>query len=100
MSKRIRVTPEELGQASSKFSELAGTYTDIYTQLLQQASTMGQAWEGEDNMAFVNQITGFSEDLKAMANHLEQASQALKTQQQNYEQRQQANISSVQKLTN
>lgn len=100
MSKRIRVTPEELQTASGQLAELSASYTDIYTQLLQQASTMGQAWEGEDNQQFVNQITGFTEELKSMADKLQTASDALKVQSKNYAERQQSNMQSVQQLTN
>jgi WXG100 family type VII secretion target len=100
MSKRIRVTPEELQQASGQLAEFSATYTDIYTNLLQQASTMGQAWEGADNQQFVNQIQGFTEELKSMAQKLQTASDALKTQATNYADRQQSNIQAVQQLTN
>ena len=100
MAKRIRVTPEELQAASGQFAELSVSYTDIYSQLLQQASTMGQAWEGEDNQQFVNQITGFTEELKSMADKLQTASDALKVQANNYSERQQSNMQSVKQLTN
>ena len=100
MAKRIRVTPEELQAASGQLAEFSATYTDIYSQLMQQANTMGQAWEGEDNQSFVNQINGFTEELKNMAQKLQTASEALKSQANNYAQRQQANVAAVQQLTN
>lgn len=100
MGKVIRVTPEELDNASTKLSELSDNYTTIYQKLMQTATTMGEAWEGADNQAFVSQISGFCDDLKQMADKLKNASQALKKQSDNYTQRQQSNITSVKKLAN
>lgn len=100
MGKRIRVTPQELETASKKFAELSDTYTGIYTQLMQVASTMGEAWEGEDNLAFVDQINGFNEELKNMADKLLTASQALDQQRANYVATQDNNTAQVRKLTN
>ena len=100
MGKVIRVTPEELEKASQKMQGLSETYTEIYTQLLQESSTMGTAWEGTDNLAFVDQINGFCEELKTMASKLSAASQALEKQKTNYVTRQENNITQVKKLVN
>ena len=100
MGKKIRVTPEELETASQKLSGYSETYTEIYTQLLQEAGTMGEAWEGEDNLAFVDQINGLLEELKSMAQKLMTGSEALHQQKTNYVQRQEANIAQVRKLSN
>ena len=100
MGKILRVTPEELEKASGRLYQISGTYIEIYSQLMQDASTMGAAWEGEDNLAFVDQITGFCEELKQMADKLELASKALKQQSDNYAARQEANITQVRKLVN
>lgn len=91
---------EEMGKASKKLNEISETYTSIYTQLMQEAQTMGAAWEGADNLAFVERITGFMEELQAMAGKLLHASEVLELQKQNYEARQQDNIDQVGKLTN
>ena len=87
-------------KASQKLQELSETYTEVYTQLMQEASTMGSAWEGADNLAFVERITGFTEELKMMATKLSTASQALKRQRDNYAARQENNIAQVNKLVN
>jgi WXG100 family type VII secretion target len=100
MGKRIRVTPQDLETASKKLAELSESYTSIYTQLMQAASTMGEAWEGEDNLAFVDQINGFNDDLKSMADKLLTASQTLETQRANYASIQDSNTVQVRKLTN
>ena len=100
MGKVIRVTPEELGKASQKLQSISESYTEIYTQLLQEASTMGTVWEGDDNLAFVEQINGFYDELKSMASKLSAASQALEKQRVNYVTRQENNIAQVKKLVN
>jgi WXG100 family type VII secretion target len=97
---RIRVTPEELGTASQAVLHLSEEYTSIYTQLMQQAGTMGEAWDGEDNLAFIDQINGFCEELKQMADKLKLASDSLKQQQTNYTNQQNDNITQVRKLVN
>lgn len=61
---------------------------------------MGSAWEGADNLAFVEQINGFTDELKMMASKLSTASQALEKQRANYVARQDNNITQVKKLIN
>ena len=101
MGKQIHVSSfAELARASKMLMALSETYKSIYSQLLQEASTMGSAWEGADNLAFVEQINGFTEELKMMAAKLERASQALTRQKENYVARQDNNITQVKKLIN
>lgn len=101
MGKSISVASfEDMGKAAQNLQALSETYTEIYTQLMQEANTMGAAWEGADNLAFVEQINGFTEELKAMATKLSSASQALDKQKANYIARQDDNITQVKKLAN
>jgi WXG100 family type VII secretion target len=101
MGKTISVASfEDMSKASQRLQALSETYTEIYTQLMQEANTMGSAWEGADNLAFVERITGFTDNLKDMASKLALASQALDKQRANYVARQDANIAQVKKLIN
>ena len=101
MGKTISVASfEDMAKASQRLQSLSETYTEIYTQLMQEANTMGSAWESADNLAFVEQINGFTEELKAMATKLSTASQALDKQRANYVARQDNNITQVKKLVN
>ncbi|MCQ2495540.1 MAG: WXG100 family type VII secretion target [Lachnospiraceae bacterium] len=101
MGKSISVSSfEEMARASAKLAEISGTYREIYRQLMQEAQTMGAAWDGADNQAFVEQISGFTEELNAMADKLQTASEALKQQHDNYVARQDDNIAQVRKLIN
>ena len=97
---RASVDPPELRKASQKFTQLSGDYTSVYNRLMNTANTMGEAWKSADNLAFVEQITGFCEELKAMTTHLEQAAQALEQQAANYEATRDNNITGVKQLAN
>lgn len=97
---KLVVDPPELHKASQKFSQLSEDYTSVYNRLINTAGTMGEAWKAADNLAFVEQINGFCDDLKAMADHLNQASQALEQQAVNYETTRDNNITGVKQLAN
>lgn len=97
---KLVVDPPELHKASSKFTQLSGDYTGVYNRLINTANTMGEAWRAADNLAFVDQINGFCDDLKAMAERLDQAAQALEMQAKNYEDTRDNNITGVKKLQN
>ena len=100
MGKNIQVDPSKIDAAASKLSELATTYDSIAKQLMSDATTMGEAWQGEDNVAFCNQIKGFTEELSQMVKKLQSGSETLSQQSSNYKQRQDAIASSVKNLTN
>jgi len=101
MGKNINVSSfDEMAKASQKLQTISENYREISTRLLQNASTMGEAWDGADNLAFVEQINGFSEELKQMAEKLSVASQTLDKQRANYVARQDDNITQVKKLVN
>ena len=97
---RFVVDPPELHKAASKFRELSEEYSGVYQRLINTASTMGEAWKAADNLAFVDQINGFCDDLKAMTDHLTQAASALDAQAKNYEDARDNNISGVKTLAN
>ena len=101
MGKTIHVSSfSEMAAASAKLKMLSGDYASIAKQLMNEAQTMGAAWEGADNEAFVNRITGFTEDLNIMSDRLMTASETLKMQHDNYVARQEENMAAIAKLTN
>ena len=101
MGKNIRVTSmDEMERAAKKLQKTAQNYKDISTKLMQQAKTMGAAWDGADNLAFVEQITGFMKELQAMSGRLAQAGRILSAQRANYANRQEANMTAVRRLVN
>ena len=94
------VDPVELHSAAQKFNQLAQEYTNVYTRLLNTAQTMGDAWNSADNLAFVEQLNGFCDDLKSMASKLELSAQALNQQADNYETVRDNNVTMVKQLAN
>ena len=94
------VDPPELHKAAQALHQQSTDYDTLYRQLINAASTMGEAWKATDNLAFVEQITGFCDELKAMTEHLEQTSKALDQQAKNYEDTRDANITGVKQLQN
>ena len=101
MGKTIQVASfSEMESTSLKLKEYSESYDSISKQLLQAAENMGTAWEGADNLAFVQQIQGFSDDLKSMADKLLLAAEALKKQQDSYALTQERLIQAVSRLTN
>ena len=101
MGKTIMVTSfEDMAKAARKLETVSQTYTDIYKRLLGCADTMGSAWEGADNIAFVNQIKGCTDRLKMMAAMLSTAGQVIDKQRENLKARQESNIVQAKKLSN
>ncbi len=101
MGKQFQVRSlDEMARAARKLKGLSETYTEIGSQLLREAGAMGAGWDGADNQAFVEQINGFSADMKTMAGRLAAAGQTLEQQRANYLARQEANMTAVRRLTN
>lgn len=100
MGKVISVEPAQLTSASGKLEEYANTFEEIYKELLRQAETMGEAWQGADNLAYVEQIKGITTKMSAMVEKLKVAGSTLKQQAKNYDDKRSDNIAQVQKLSN
>lgn len=101
MGKVIAVASyEEMERTANTLREIAESYAGIYTKLMEDAETMGAAWDGADNLAFVEQITGFTEKLRAMSENLVTAAEMIDQQRMNYINRQNDNIAQVKKLVN
>ena len=97
----INVTSfDEMAKTAQKLNQLSQNYKQISKELMDCATTMGSAWEGADNQAFVKQISGFTAELDAMSQKLLDASKALDKQRANYVARQDQNIQEVQRLKN
>lgn len=101
MGKDINVQSfSDMANASQKLASMSEEYKQLSNQLMQKCQDMGAAWEGADNQAFVEQISGFTQELDQMSQQLQTDADTLKKQKENYEQRQDDNISQVSKLAN
>lgn len=97
---KLVVDTPEMHKASQKLTQLSEEYTSLYNRLINTASTMGEAWKAPDNLAFVDQINGFCEELQQMTQHISQSAQALEMQAKNYETTCENNVTGVKKLVN
>lgn len=88
----------KMKSTAKELETLSKSYSSIGKQLIQNASTMGTAWEGADNQAYVKKISGITKELEAMASKLLTASRALDQEAQNYINRQDANVSGAGRL--
>lgn len=100
MGKVISVEPAQLTSTGTKLEEYATSFEEIYKELLRQAETMGEAWQGADNLAYVEQIKGITTKMSAMVEKLRGAGATLKQQAKNYDDKRADNIAQVQKLNN
>ncbi|MDR1464445.1 MAG: WXG100 family type VII secretion target [Oscillospiraceae bacterium] len=92
MGTKIVVDPAKLEQSAQKVEQQAQDYTQLYQQLYTEVDSMGSAWQGKDNQAYVTQIKGFEDDfqgmvaqLKQYAEFLRQSAKAYRSTQENVE---------------
>jgi WXG100 family type VII secretion target len=84
MAKSITVQPEKLRSTAGEISGHAGEYQKLYKQLYTEVETMGQAWAGEDNLAYVTQIKGFTDDFERMQKLMTDYAEFLKKAAETY----------------
>lgn len=66
MARDILVTPEQLESTAGIIEGLAGDYQKQYQTLYSETNAMASTWQGKDNMAYIEQIGGFEDDLIKM----------------------------------
>lgn len=99
-SRRIVVDPAKLEAAAQKMDAQAADYERQYNQLFSEVEGMGAAWQGADNMAFVNQIKGFTDDFQRMTGLMRQYSDFLKQSARVYRETQNETINMAKRLAN
>lgn len=63
---QIIVETAQLDSTASRVEQLAGDYRSEYTSLFSLIASLKSSWDGEDNVAFTNQIEGFRDDFQRM----------------------------------
>lgn len=63
---QIIVDTAQLDTTAARVDTMAGEYENSYTALFNVVQEMQNAWAGEDNVAFTNQIEGFRNDFQNM----------------------------------
>lgn len=100
MAITLSVQTQELKDGAVKLNNHADALENIGKSFVQQGENMGDAYQGDENTAFVEKLKELSTKLYAMAEHLRNASKTLNTQAQNYEDRKNDNIAQINKLGN
>ena len=100
MARTIIVDPARLETAAQQMDAQAADYEKLYNQLFSEVDGMAAAWQGADNMAFVNQIKGFTDDFQKMVSLMKQYSEFLKFSAKTYRDTQNEIINQAKRLTN
>lgn len=100
MGRTIVVDPQKLTDASTQMDGIIADYQRQYNKLFSDVDAMGSAWQGKDNLAFVNQIKPFLQDFNKMTDLMNQYSQFLKNTAKTYDSAQTGVVDSAQKLAN
>lgn len=100
MARTIVVDPAKLSAASTSIIAQAADYEKQYKLLFSDVDGMGAAWQGTDNLAFVNQIKGFMDDFQQMTNLMRQYADFLAHSAKTYTQAQNDTVAGAKRLTN
>ena len=100
MAQKIMVTPEMLEGAATSIEGLANDYKAQYNQLYAETGSLAQTWQGADNLAFVERIDGFKEDLEKMYALMNRYAEYLRTTAKAYRDTQNQVISQAKSLRN
>lgn len=100
MATTIKVTPQELQTTASRIKGLAEEYKSEYEGLFQDVDAMRGKWDGQDNLAYTNQVGGFKDDFVNMYNLMVQYADYLMKTKKAYEETQTNIKTDASKLTN
>ena len=100
MAKKVTVDPQKLKDASQKIDEESRQYESDYKQLFTEVNSMGAAWKGTDNTAYVQRIKDFEEDFKLMVKVINEYSRFLSFSADQYTKLQNEIESAANKLVN
>lgn len=90
----------EMERVSKSLKRISENYMVLYNKMYKDVAMTSEAWEGDDQLAYVDQINGFCDELKAMAEQINLASETLEQQKTNYIEHIADNVSQIKKATN
>jgi WXG100 family type VII secretion target len=100
MARTITVDPAKLDTAAAKIDQQSADYERVYKALFSEVEGMQAAWQGTDNLAYVNQIKGFMDDFNKMTSLMKQYSEFLKVSARTYRDTQNEVVNAAKRLTN
>ena len=99
MSIKINVEVNALEQSANRMEEQCAAYEKSYHQLYQCVDEMRSAWQGEDNLAYVNQIRGFEQDFIHMVRLMRSYAEFLRSSARTYRATQAERVNQARALT-
>lgn len=96
--RQIIVEPTRLEQVAIKIEGNEEEYKRLYMRLFQEVDKMESAWQGKDNVAFVNQIYSFQEDFHQISIVLRQYAEFLRNSAKAYRETQEELVAHAQRL--
>lgn len=100
MARTILVTPEQLESTAGRIEGLAADYKNQYNQIYNETNAMASSWDGKDNIAFINQISGFKDDFEKMHTLMLNYADFLRKSAKAYRDTQDTVVAEARKLTN
>ena len=100
MASTIQVTPEQMESTASRIESLSAEYKTSYGKLYNETDAMASAWNGKDNLAFVNQIAGFKDDFEKMHTLMNNYADFLRKSAKAYRDTQETVVAEARKLAN
>jgi len=95
----IRVEPARLLETAGRIESNEEEYRLLTNNLYAQVDALAQAWQGKDNVAFVNQIRSYEEDLNQISLIMTQYSEFLRNSAHAYEETQEGIRAAAQRLS-
>jgi len=96
--KTIMVEPGQLETTAIKIEAANADYDRYYQNIYVEIDKMSNYWNGKDNVAFVNQIKNFENDLKQISIIMREYAAFLRNSARGYRETQQENYLSASKL--
>ena len=95
---KFSVQTNELRHKASEVNQHAEEFDAICAKLKQVATTMGAAYDSDDNRKFVSRIEACCVDLKALSNKLRSAAQIINQQAAEYDGQEAGNTAAASRL--
>ncbi len=87
-----------LKQKATQLDRHAEDFDSICARLKQAATTMGSAYDSDDNRKFISRVEACCTDLKALSDKLRTASQIITAQANEYDSREASNTAAASRL--
>lgn len=97
---KLKVKPDELRKAATNIETYAGDYQEKYEELYRINEEMETTWPAKDEVAYIEKIKGFQDDLQKMYQLMMDYAAYLRSTAQAYETTQQDIIDKANRLTN